>query len=186
VLFSELKFCKNLGFSLSEHCEWGTWTCLGFPSLHVSQLCKDDIRCAYHTKWWLTFFRPWVRCCKPDSSRLIKTSTSTKSHTPKDNIYGWIFSHRGLIIVMAVVKKKLPTIIIFNDSPGLICRDPSSILKFNLAPVCLSKKSRSILYKNCTYHTVGGFAKLFTWNVTNPIHKCYKKILLCSTFGWPV
>ncbi len=25
VLFLDLKFCKNLGFCLSEHCEWGTW-----------------------------------------------------------------------------------------------------------------------------------------------------------------
>jgi hypothetical protein len=24
VLFLDLKFGKNLGFSLSEHCEWGT------------------------------------------------------------------------------------------------------------------------------------------------------------------
>ncbi len=26
VLFLDLKFCKNLGFSLSEHCEWSTKT----------------------------------------------------------------------------------------------------------------------------------------------------------------
>jgi hypothetical protein len=26
VLFLDLKFCQNLGFFLSEHCEWGTWT----------------------------------------------------------------------------------------------------------------------------------------------------------------
>jgi hypothetical protein len=24
ALFLDLRFCKNLGFSLSEHCEWGT------------------------------------------------------------------------------------------------------------------------------------------------------------------
>jgi hypothetical protein len=26
VLFLNLKFCKNFVFSLSEHCEWGTWS----------------------------------------------------------------------------------------------------------------------------------------------------------------
>jgi hypothetical protein len=30
VLFLDLKFCKNLGFSLSDHCEWGTRTWLLF------------------------------------------------------------------------------------------------------------------------------------------------------------
>jgi hypothetical protein len=30
VLLLGLKFCKNLGFSQSEHCEYGTWLALVF------------------------------------------------------------------------------------------------------------------------------------------------------------
>jgi hypothetical protein len=40
------------------------------------------------------------------------------------------------------------TLISLHMDPGLICRDPSSILKFRLAPIFISKLSSLILSKN--------------------------------------
>jgi hypothetical protein len=41
VLFLGLKFGENLGFSLSEHCEWGTWflSLLTFWLRETRQVC---------------------------------------------------------------------------------------------------------------------------------------------------
>ncbi len=39
--FLGLKFFKNLRFSLSEHCEWGTRSCPIFSWLHMLQCGKD-------------------------------------------------------------------------------------------------------------------------------------------------
>ena len=38
VLFLDLKFCKNLGFSLCEHCEWGTLNLKNFLKCSSAQL----------------------------------------------------------------------------------------------------------------------------------------------------
>jgi hypothetical protein len=39
LLFSDLKFCKHLEFSLSEHCKWGTWP----PAIDHQSLCVKRV-----------------------------------------------------------------------------------------------------------------------------------------------